>query len=366
MRVEACKSLPFPHKKRSALHPLASTINSSLARLPKQDHTHREAAVLKALVGIAHRVALGGAPQAIKQRHVMFERGMRQRRQWLAPVLGCSKRRKVAGFDRLLHIRVEFDGPGKRRGVLLLLHPTQIVHDVAASQNQHAAVTQPGKLASEFDVARQAAARVEADLKHRDVRFRIKVPQDAPRPVIEPPRLVRLDFKFAGDAFGLGRRARRRILDLIEWSREAVEVMNGARLGHGQNLGAARHPMRRNHAYRLGTRQLLGEPRERLRKPVPLDGIHRRSVADEKNGHFHNTFRSTPPFFHARRATFALVGAKVITPFFRSASIVSESPGTTSPSSNFMASGSWMSRWMARFSGRAPNWGSYPSRKSSS
>lgn len=53
-------------------------------------------------------------------------------------------------------------------------------------------------------------------------------------------------------------------------------------------------------------------------------------------------------------ATLAAARSNFISRFFKSASMATESPGKTSPSRSFSASGSWISRWMARFNGLAP------------
>ena len=103
-----------------------------------------------------------------------------------------------------------------------------------------------------------------------------------------------------------------------------------------------------------GTARLVPSPNTCLIGCLP-DRLYSPLKARESRG---PARQDALPFFHVCRATFVLPGAKIIMPFFISASMVSESPGTTSPSSSFMASGSWMSRWMARLSGRAPNCGS--------
>src|SRR5689334_14118588 len=72
------------------------------------------------------------------------------------------------------------------------------------------------------------------------------------------------------------------------------------------------------------------------------------AVAIKRRTHGHNCtdrgYRLRDRGLAYFRAAFAAAGAKVIAPFFISASTISESPGATSPSSNFRARGSWMSR----------------------
>src|ERR1700674_1813088 len=101
----------------------------------------------------------------------------------------------------------------------------------------------------------EGASLVETHLKHRNIRLRIHVAQNAPCAVIESPLLIGRKMVIEGEALGFFRGAGSGILDFVKGLGKAVEVVNRARPFGGEDLTAPSDPMRRNDTDGLGAGQ---------------------------------------------------------------------------------------------------------------
>src|SRR3989442_8905415 len=108
-------------------------------------------------------------------------------------------------------------------------------------------------------------------------------------------------------AAGLGepRVAWRWILDVEQFLREAVEVVDRLRLFHRGHRGAARVPVRRDAQDRLGSWNGLAEFPPSLGVLVALKGIHRAAVPEKHRRHSGAGFRHREPYARSNNRTSA-------------------------------------------------------------
>lgn len=110
---------------------------------------------------------------------------------WLAgrrPTSAAPSASGISSLDRVLNPGIKFHRPVVRAVRVVPIDATQFVHDVAAAQNQDSALPQRLNLAAEFEMLFETAALIEAQLKRRNIHPGIKMPQHAPRTVIQAHR----------------------------------------------------------------------------------------------------------------------------------------------------------------------------------
>jgi hypothetical protein len=160
--------------------------------------------------------------------------------------------------------------------------PPQVVDNVAAGDDQDAAVAQRCQLGPELEVIVERLRRVDRQLDDGDVGVGERVDENRPGPVIDPPAVgVEADPRGLDDLRDLLGKLRipgRRVLHGEQFVREAVEVVDGLRLGHGRHGRRVDVPVGRHHkmargrcetsapkvrqasVYRLWSRAFMGLP----------------------------------------------------------------------------------------------------------
>src|SRR5579872_465041 len=122
----------------------------------------------------------------------------------------------------------------------------EVVHQIAAADDQHTFLAQHGKLAADLEMERGWLDLIDAELHDGCTRVGVHVTQHGPCSVIEPPRGVEPDLQWCEhllNAAGELRIARRRVLDLIKFSREPAKIMDGSRGRANRNTGFRYEPM---------------------------------------------------------------------------------------------------------------------------
>src|SRR5690606_36940266 len=77
---------------------------------------------------------------------------------------------EIALVHPAAHQFAEFHSPGVRRDFLrAAAHHRQVVHELAAAEDEHATLAQEGEFAAELEVLLRRHAVVDAELDHRDV-----------------------------------------------------------------------------------------------------------------------------------------------------------------------------------------------------
>ena len=186
------------------------------------------------------------------------------------------------------HCLVEARRPVIRFGVPGPLYPPQVVHHVAAADDQHAFVAQRREARAEFVVVARRLAGIEAQLHDRHVRLREHMREHRPGAVVQPPALVLLYIDWCNQLAHARREVRAagcRVLKLKQLLREAAEVVNGARPVHRGDGRAARHPVGGHREDRLRFRQYFAEPPPGVGVAVVLECVHRAAVAEEHGRH---------------------------------------------------------------------------------
>jgi hypothetical protein len=161
------------------------------------------------------------------------------------------------------------------------------VRQVARADDQHPLLRERRKRAPDADVVLGAERRLHRNLHYRHVRLRIHVQQGRPGAMVQAAdgfllRAERLQqFDRARSQCG---RAGRRILDLVQRLREAVEIVDRLRFRRPRNRGRIGFPMRRGDEDRFGLRQLARDALpDRAHRPR-LQRVHRRAVREEEDG----------------------------------------------------------------------------------
>ena len=144
--------------------------------------------------------------------------------------------------------------------VLVLPFDTaQVVDDVAAAHDEVALLAQAGEpLAELVRLARRDVA-VDGELDDGDVGLWEDVDEDAPRAVVDAPAVVDFDV-CAEQVRDVAREvcaAGRLVLEFVELRREAVHVVDLARLCGALHEGAVRIPVRRDHQDGIGLAEFL-------------------------------------------------------------------------------------------------------------
>src|SRR5699024_10265540 len=112
----------------------------------------------------------------------------------------------------------------------------EVVHDVAAGQDQDPGIAQRREPGAQVEVVARRFGGVDGELRDGDIGVGEYVGQDGPRAVVEPPGV--LVGTHPGGLDGLGDlggelgRAGRGVVELGELSGEAVEVVDRPRVGH--------------------------------------------------------------------------------------------------------------------------------------
>ena len=186
------------------------------------------------------------------------------------------------------------EGPGPRHDLAAASLPVelaQVVHDPARAEHEHAFVSQRREGAAECDVVRGIAARLDRELDHRHAGAGDHEPQGHPAAVVEAALRVTHGRESAareqrGDALGEGRIAWRLVADVVERTREAVEVVDRHEALRGGDRGRGRVPMSRDRddrTRREGSSQLA----EGAGDGVVLEGEGGRAVRQEKGRERH-------------------------------------------------------------------------------
>ena len=181
----------------------------------------------------AGRARRGGQAGEVQQRDEVIGR-----RHGVA-VVGCPCRLAIAAGS-VSHQRpgvvVEAAGPVEAvRPAGRSRRTPEVVHHVAAADDQHAALAQRREAGAELEVVVERLLGVDRQLHDRDVRVREHVAQHRPRAVIDAPAVDveadprRLDD--LGDLVGQFGQPGRRVLDVEQLLGEAVEVVDRARPG---------------------------------------------------------------------------------------------------------------------------------------
>ena len=164
----------------------------------------------------------------------------------------------------------------------------QVVHQVAATEDENAFLTQRRQSLGGLVVLGGILGFVDAQLHDRDVGLRKGMHEYGPGSVVQPPALVQLDrcrIQQLGDALRQLGRARRRVLDAIQLARKAAEIMNRSRALHGRH-GHLRHvPMRRYAQDGARSREGRAEAAPPIGIRIAGEGVHRIAVLDEERRH---------------------------------------------------------------------------------
>ena len=151
---------------------------------------------------------------------------------------------------------------------------------------------------------------VDAQLHHGHIGVGEHVAEHAPCAVVEPPVAPERGAPLPEEPCHAAREprvARRAVPDRVERLREAAEVVEGRRqLVRGEER-TGHAPVRRDGEDGLRAREERRERPEPLAPEVVVDGVHRRTVPDEEDGHAScgcpaGTFHGGSPFAGERCA----------------------------------------------------------------
>ncbi len=137
----------------------------------------------------------------------------------------------IAADDFLADERVRAQREIGRRRIAEIEQP-QVVHDVAAADDQHTFVAQRRELPAELQMKIAGPGHVETELQRRHIGIRIHVAQDAPRAVVETLRRIDRDVRpmhELRDAARQRRIAGRFVAHIEQRLRETVEIVNRRR-----------------------------------------------------------------------------------------------------------------------------------------
>ena len=218
----------------------------------------------------------------------MLGRGHRQLRV-RAQRLVVHQRFVVAPQHQFAHPRLETQRPVERLGRM----PApgigmQVVHDVAAADQQDALVAQRPQQPAQPVVERRRLRLVDGKLHHRHVGGGKHMAQHRPGAAVQSPRKIRAHLQrlqqFAHAAHQAGI-AGRRVLHLEQLAREAAEIVDRARRRRRGDRGAGQVPVRRHRQHRARPRQALAERRPASAPVVVLQRVHRVAVPEEDRRH---------------------------------------------------------------------------------
>ena len=151
-------------------------------------------------------------------------------------------------FLHLLHYRfIETPCPVGTGVSGVPVYSPQIVDHVPARNDQDISLTHCGELPGEFDVVRKRLLGIYRKLDDRNIRVREQVLQHAPCPVVEAPLIEIFDNPGRLNKFlDLPRKFRKalgRILNLEEFFRKSVKIVDRAVTRHRCNSGRAYEPV---------------------------------------------------------------------------------------------------------------------------
>jgi hypothetical protein len=228
---------------------------------------------------------------SVKQRQIVIVGGVCRLRHRTQLLEVCQP-----GKITLCHLGrdpgVELDGPVIRLGCRRPApHRAQVVHDVAAADDQHAPVAQVLELPAQRQVLGRRPGVIHAELDHRNVRFGKHRFEHGPGAVVQAPVLIvdpygRLNNAPA-DVLRGRRRSGRGVLLVEELLWKAAEVVDGPGAVHARHPPVVRKPMCGDAENQLGPRQALAELCAQSLPAtavfVVLDGVHRAAMAHEKD-----------------------------------------------------------------------------------
>ena len=223
--------------------------------------------------GERQRRLAGSAAQArdVGERQEVFSGRHRQRVVRVGgdiDQIGRSRRHDAA------HVGVEALGPVEAAVAVRPVDPAQVVHHVAAAEDEDALLAQRRETRPQIEVVGQRRGRMDRQLNDRHVGRGEDVCQHRPRPVIEAPAvLVEADLQGReriGDFLCHLGAAGGRVVEGEQLGREAVEVVDHARPCHGRDGRALDEPVRRDAQHRPRPRQGPSESSPRTGEVVDL------------------------------------------------------------------------------------------------
>ncbi len=122
-----------------------------------------------------------------------------------SPAVRLPQRFQISLGDRFLHFGVKLLRPGKRRVPHFPVDAVEIVDQVPAAQDEHPAFAQFLQFTAKRDVFGKGALVIQAQLKHRHIRLRVDVPQNAPGSVVQAPSVIGEQVMLQSQALGLFR-----------------------------------------------------------------------------------------------------------------------------------------------------------------
>lgn len=197
----------------------------------------------------------------------------------------------IARFDGGFNGGVEAVGGGG--AVLVLpLDAAQVVDDVAAAHDEVAFLAQAGESLAELVRLARRDVAVDGELDDGDVGLWEDVDEDAPGAVVDAPAVVDFDV-CAEQVRDVAREvcaAGRLVLEFVELRREAVHVVDLARLCGALHERAMRVPVRGDHQDGLGLAEFLEDALPEavvgVGQFIMVECDHRAAVSDENSGHF--------------------------------------------------------------------------------
>lgn len=182
-------------------------------------------------------------------------------------------------------------------GISVLVLPfdaAQVVDDIAAAHDEVALLAQAGELLAELVGGVLCDVAVDGELDDGDVGLGEDVDEDAPGTVVDAPAVVDFDV-CAEQVRDVAREvcaAGRLVLEGVELWREAVHVVDLARLCGALYERAVRVPVRRDHQDGLGLAEFLDDALSEavvgVGQFIVVECDHRAAVSDENSGHlFH-------------------------------------------------------------------------------
>ena len=262
------------------------------------DGQHRDGPAVHALHGVADRLSRTPRAQHVEEREVVVRRGRGQHGVPAQALVG-HEGAVLAGEDQLAGAGLEADGPIE--GLHGMAAPgvgVEVVDEVPAAHHEDAFVAQGGEPAAEVVVERARLRLVDGELDDGDVGLGEGVAEDGPGPVVEPPVEVEAHAQRGQEALDTAGQIgipRGRILHRVELAREAAEVVDGARTGHGRDPRPGQVPVGGDAHDRARTGQRAADGAPGLRVAVALDRVHGVPVAEEDGGHHGNDFRTHAP-----------------------------------------------------------------------
>ena len=201
------------------------------------------------------RLALGGAEDVEEGQEVV---GGRDGVVGVGVAVVVDDGFVIALLDGGLYCIVEAVGVGISVFVLPF-DAAQVVDDVAAAHDEVALLAQDGELLAELVGSALGDVAVDGELDDGDVGLWEDVDEDAPGAVVDAPAVVDFDVcdEQVRDVAREVCAAGRLVLEFVELRREAVHVVDLARLCGALHERAVRVPVRRDHQDGIGLAEFL-------------------------------------------------------------------------------------------------------------